>query len=165
MRCSCQLPLKERFDVGNAAFSTIRFEHTSFEPLELRVLQTVEINIIIREELARHLREQMGGVGVKEDHDHLHLFLSVEMNRLIIGTAYRCPGSKPCYPIHPKGLLAMKDPLDASGRHNDWRDPPVVGLDDAIVMHVGSQPRSGKEELGRYLSCHHALVLFYESQR
>ena len=66
-----QLPLQERLDEGNACLRAIRFEHTSFERLEIGISQAVEIDIVVREELTGHFDEQMEGIRIKEDHDHL----------------------------------------------------------------------------------------------
>ena len=53
------------------ATGAIRFEHTSFERLEIGISQAVEIDIVVREELTGHFDEQMEGIRIKEDHDHL----------------------------------------------------------------------------------------------
>lgn len=67
----CQLPLQERLDECHALRCALCFEHTTFERFEIGLFQAVEIDIAVREELARHLCEQMERIGVKENQDHL----------------------------------------------------------------------------------------------
>ena len=81
----------------------------------------------------------MERIGIKDDHDHLQLLFRGEVNGLLVGTANRSFGAEVGLLLHPERSLAVDDPLETAGGHDDGKHAFLVGLNDPIVMHVGAQ--------------------------